>query len=275
MTRYVNCNLCGGNDTKLIQPAEKPFKVVQCKDCGLVYTNPQPDLNLVEDHYVENYYREWIHKQMARRIPMWKKRLQELKVYKKGGCLLDVGCGLGTFLKVAGEDGFEVWATEISDYASRYIKDELRIKVFKGRLEDIKLPFLRFDIITFWHSLEHVPDPLADLKLAHRLLKKDGLLIIACPNLNNFITRVLYLIAKRKKLKLFSNQAKELHLYHFSEKTITLMLEKAGFRVMKMDMDLAQIELNKKIVDWLTVIFHLITHKNFGEALKVYARKEK
>ena len=82
MPRYVSCNLCGGDDPKLIQPAEKPFEVVQCKNCGLVYTNPQPDLNSVEDHYVEDYYREWLHKQMGRRIPMWKRRLQELKSYK-------------------------------------------------------------------------------------------------------------------------------------------------------------------------------------------------
>jgi len=122
-----------------------------------------------------------------------------------------------------------------------------------------------------WHTLEHVPDPKTTLIEINRILKSDGVLVVATPNLNNFITRILYILAKRKKLLLFSNQAKELHLYHFSAKTINSMLNKTGFRVIKIDMDIAQIEFPKKIVDFLTIVIHSIVKKNFGEAMKIYA----
>jgi len=273
MPRYVNCNLCGLNRTEIIQEAEEPFKVVKCKSCGLVYTNPQPGRKLIEEHYQKEYYKEWIEKQMERRISMWKRRIKEIKEYKSNGNLLDVGCGIGTFLRLAKEEGFEIFGTEISDYACKYVKDNLKIDVFRGNLEEANFPPVSFDVVTIWHTLEHLPNPKAILKEINRIIKKDGLLVIAAPNLNNFIMKFLYLIVKGKKLVLFSDQAKEWHFYHFSSQTITSMLKKTGFRVVKIDMDLAQIEVTKKIVDYFTVIVHLITRKNFGESMKVYAVK--
>ena len=127
MPRYVACNLCGLNNTEIIQEAESPFKVVKCKSCGLVYTNPQPERKSIGEHYQEDYYKEWIEKQMDKRIPMWKRRLQGLKKYKEKGLLLDVGCGVGTFLKLAEEEGFEVQGTEISEFACKYVKNSLKI----------------------------------------------------------------------------------------------------------------------------------------------------
>lgn len=273
MPRYVVCNLCGRSDTELVQMAEDPFGVVKCRNCGLVYTNPQPDEPHIEDHYQENYYKEWIEKQMKQRVPMWKRRLKELIKHKKAGRLLDVGFGSGTFLKLAREEGFDVFGTEISEYACHYAKNILGIDVIKGELEAARLPSKSFDLVTLWHCLEHLPNPKATLKEIHRILKKDGLLVVAVPNLHNYITRVLYILAKGKKLKLFSMNAKELHLWHFSLCTLTQLLEKAGFKVIQVNLDLAQIELPKKILDLMTSVVYALTRKNFGEAMKVYAIK--
>ncbi len=273
MPRYVVCNLCGRSDTEIVQKAEDPFEVVKCHSCGLVYTNPQPDETLIETHYQEDYYKEWIENQIKQRIPMWKRRLKELLKYKKAGRLLDVGFGSGTFLKLAREQGFDVFGNEISDYACHYAKNVLGIDVIKGKLEEARLPPENFDLVTVWHCLEHLPDPKAALKEIHRILKQDGVLVVAVPNLHNYITRVLYVLAKRKKLKLFSIKAKELHLWHFSLHTLAQLLEEAGFKIIRVKLDLAQIEFPKKIVDFMTSIVHALTGKNYGEAMKVYALK--
>lgn len=273
MPRYVGCNICGLNNTEIFQEAEPPFKVVKCKNCGLVYTNPQPDRKLIDEHYQEKYYKEWIEKQMEKRIPMWKKRLKALNKYKKKGRLLDVGSGIGTFLKLARKEGFKVCGTEISEFASKYVKNNLKIDIFRGDLEEAHFPHESFDVVTMWHTLEHLPNPKATLEEIHRILKKGGLLVVAVPNLNNFTTQILYLLAKGKKLMLFSNQAKEWHLYHFSCQTLSYILKKTGFEIIKIDMDLAQIVFTKKIVDYLTILIHFLTRKNFGEALKIYAVK--
>jgi ubiquinone/menaquinone biosynthesis C-methylase UbiE len=273
MPKTVDCNFCGPNSTEIVQKAEDPFRVVKCKTCGLVFTHPQPDKGSIEEHYQEDYYKEWLEKQMKRRIPMWKKRLKELLKYKKNGRLLDVGFGSGTFLRLAKENGFEVNGTEISEYACRYVKDHYGIDVFRGDLEEARFPSDNFDVVTLWHALEHLPDPRSTLEEIHRILKKDGLLVVAVPNLNNFITRILYFLAKGKKLKLFSINAKELHLWHFSPHSLSRMLQETGYGVMKIKLDLAQIEFPKKIVDFLTLLVHSLIRKNLGEAFKIYASK--
>lgn len=273
MPKTVDCNFCGQNSTEIVQKAEDPFQVVKCKTCGLVFTLPQPDKGLIEEHYQEDYYKEWLEKQMKRRIPMWKKRLKELLKYKKSGRLLDVGFGSGTFLRLAKENGFEVNGTEISEYACRYVKNHYGIDTFRGDLEEARFPSTSFDVVTLWHALEHLPDPRSTLNEIHRILKKDGVLVVAVPNLNNFITRILYFLAKGKKLKLFSINAKELHLWHFSPHSLSRLLQETGYGVMNIKLDLAQIEFPKKIVDFLTLLVHSLIRKNFGEAFKIYASK--
>ncbi len=273
MPRHVKCNLCGEDDTRLVQKAEEPYRVVRCKNCGLVYTNPHPDREVIEEHYQEDYYREWIERQMKRRVPMWKRRLKDLQKHKSNGRLLDVGFGCGTFLKLAREGGFEVFGTEISEYACRYAQHVLELDVFRGELEEARLPSESFDLVTLWHCLEHLADPKAALKEIHRVLKKNGLLLVAVPNLDNYITRVLYVLARGKRLKLFSVNAKELHLWHFTTQSLAALLNAAGFKVVEVNLDLAQIEFSKKIVDFLTSGIHALTGKNYGEAMKAYALK--
>ena len=271
--KNISCNLCGYSDFKVIERAEPPFCVVKCTKCGLAFTTPQPSRTFTEEHYSQAYYDKWLKEQLPKRIPMWKKRLRGIKKYRKEGRLLDVGFGLGTFLKVAKDSGFEACGTEISEYACGHAKNDLGIKVFNGTLKEAGFSDSQFDIVTLWHVLEHTPDPKDTLKEACRIMKKNGLLVVAVPNLNNLITRILYRLGRGKKLKIFSIKDKELHIYTFSTRTLVAMLEQTGFRVLKVDLDLAQITFPKKIIDWLAFIVYLASGKNFGEAIKAYAVK--
>lgn len=270
MPRHIACNLCNKKDTVVCQKAEYPYNVVKCKNCGLVYVDPQPDVR--SDHYDEQYYKEWRDAQLTKRIAMWEKRVKELTQYKSGGKLLDVGCGIGTFLLVARDNGFEAYGTEISRYSSEYTK-QLGITVWYGELGEISLPEAYFDVITFWHCLEHVPNPFRNLQKALRSLKSNGLLVVAVPNLHDYIMQVLYLLVRRRRLRLFSINDREVHLFHFSEKTMNAMLIKAGFKIIKTEMDLSQVLPTKKMLDRLAVFFHLVLRKNYGMAIKVYATK--
>jgi len=225
---YIVCNLCGQNRTQIIQKAEPPYQVVKCLNCGLVYTNPQPHQENIETHYKEAYYKDWIDKQMGRRISMWRQRLKDLQNHKQTGHVLDVGCGIGTFLLQAKKFGYEVRGTEISDFGSRYAEENFDLDVYKGDLKEARFPSTHFDIITMWHSLEHVPDPKATLKEIHRILKEDGILVIAVPNLHNFITKILYLLAKGKRLKLFSQQAKSGIFFIFPSRLYLPYLKRPG-----------------------------------------------
>lgn len=274
-TNSAPCNLCGCDETQVIQKAEDPFCVVQCSACGLVYTQPTPSQPFLADHYDETYYADWMEKQAASRERMWEKRVREVGLYRKDGRLLDVGCGLTTFLKSAQATGYEVQGTEVSEYIASVGCDRTGIDVFQGELKEARFPSTHFDVVTMWHSLEHMSDPRANLTEANRILKEEGLLVVAVPNFHNYVLQFIYRLVKGKRLALFSAQAKELHLYHFSEATLTGMLEKAGFEIIAVKPDLSGVVWGRKLLDMLSAAIYSITGKNYSDGIKVFARKRR
>ncbi|NQT00075.1 MAG: class I SAM-dependent methyltransferase [Candidatus Omnitrophica bacterium] len=270
---YINCNLCAADDTELVRSAEHPFKVVRCKACGLIYVNPQPHIDAILGSYRADYYSEWIAKQTKSRQRLWKSRLAQLKKYKHSGSLLDVGCGDGIFLTLARDGGWEVCGTEISEYAWRYSKEKKGLNVFKGELKEANFGSRSFDCVTLWHTLEHTRDPLGTLTEISRILKDDGILIVEVPNVNNYLFRAVYRLVKRKPLSLFSLRDKEWHLFHFPEKNLKLLLEKANFQVVARTLKISQVLMPQRLLEMICSVIFWISRINIGSTFRLYARK--
>lgn len=267
----INCNLCGQRSFKVIEDDEAPFKVLQCKNCSLVFVYPFPDRTELEEHYDDSYYRDWLHTQKESRIRMWTNRLNKLKRFRSGGDLLDVGCGEGTFLQLAKESGWKTSGTEVSSYAARYAASVSGADIICGELPDDGYPEDSFDVVTMWHVLEHVRDPKRYLKEIHRILKRDGLLVIAVPNLNDLVMQIAYRIRKRRKLKLFSKDEKEVHLYHFSAQTIKAYLDITGFECLRLSPDFGIIEPSKRLINMISVIPYYLAKAKIFNAIEIYA----
>ncbi len=268
----MNCNLCGQNNYKIVQSAGA-YNVVKCKNCSLIYVNPQPEEAVLFNHYEKEYFAPWLKEQLAARKEMWKRRLKKIQAFKKTGKLLDVGCGAGLFLNEAKYNGWDVYGTEVSSFAAEHVKKAFDIEIFEGELKDTNFSENFFDVITFWHVLEHTIDPLGNLIVAKRALKPDGVLIVAIPNVRNYIYKILYMLIKLKREKLFSPSDREIHLYHFSANTLKRMIEKAGFVPIKFDIDKERIALGERIIDTCAWIIYKILRVNFGMALEIYAKK--
>lgn len=268
----IKCNLCGGVKLRIIEKTSTLYNVVKCRNCGLVFVYPLPPNDWLRKHYNKDYYSEWISIQTKQRIRLWKKRINELKTMASGQKLLDVGCGEGLFLFLAQKEGFNVTGTEISEYACLYAKEKFGLEIFNRNLVEANFKEKSFDIITMWHVLEHLTDPFETLKEIQRIIAPDGLLVIAVPNLHNYLNRLLYLLVKGRKLSLFSLTNKELHLYHFSEKTIRYILDKSGFIVVRICPDLGQVEFNKKILDYFSLPVYFLTGFNTSCGIKIFAR---
>ena len=103
-------------------------------------------------------------------------------VSTKSGNVLDVGCGTGDFLKFGKSIGFDVVGVEPNANARNLAKTK-SLNVVEN-LDEI--PETKFDVITLWHVLEHVPDYNEYLSKLKSLLKPNGVLIIAVPNFNSF-----------------------------------------------------------------------------------------
>jgi len=235
--KYVKCNLCREDDTKFMFQArdrnikeKKLFNLVKCKRCGLVYLNPRPD-----KEEIKKYYPPWYHYRVHTKVvnfektKIWEtpwrevmqKKVEPILRYKKEGSILDVGCGDGSLLKYMKELSWQTYGVELNQAASQHARDVLGLNVFSGRLEEADYPKDFFDIISLFHVLEHLPDPSGTLKKVRPLLRKNGFLLIEVPNFGSFEALVF-----RSK---WAAIAAPLHTYHFTPRTLSIMLKNCGF----------------------------------------------
>lgn len=234
-----DCLLCGRHHwTPVIEAQDHMagdnglwFAVVQCQECGLCFTNPRPDVNTIGQFYPPWYGPH----QPAERRPSggWLSRWpaawhlpgkpSRVLSWPGPGRLLDFGCGRGAFLERMQRQGWHVTGVDIAARALQSVPPELESSVLLGTLPHPELRPGTFDVITMWHSLEHVHDPLAVLREARRLLAARGKLVIAVPNIGSLPFR--WFAGAWLGLDL------PRHLTHFTPRTLHKMLQRAGFKV--------------------------------------------
>jgi len=270
------CSLCESED---IAPVDSDLNIFKCNHCGYIFDNPRPTFDEIKSFYSnEGKYgalirKMWLKEEKARDI-LWQRRLVKLKKLKENGALLDIGAGIGQFLQLAKND-FEVLGTEISKIAIAIAKAKYDLNLIEGRIEDIDFGHRRFDVITLFHVLEHVPDPSSLLKRCYDLLSKDGVLIIATPNeIDSFRRTIIRLLSVlpvsrfRKygkfglpKLEL-GKSLNEIHLSHFTLSTLRWLIKKSNFIVVEDTLDPYYVATGiKKIVDDLLYLIFLVIKK--------------
>lgn len=237
--RDVPCDLCGSHDHKFLFDAkdklhgcEGTFTYVQCSRCGLVYMNPQISPAEMEKFYPSDYspHRAGQKKQQHGKLTSKSKALKRPFVASvvsrlvKGGRLLDVGCGNGSFLnEMAISTGCQVYGVDASKLAVKAAKESYQIDIFTGTIAESPFSDNYFDVITAWSYLEHVNSPSEVLAKISSLLKSDGLCIISTPNFKSFNSRLF----KDKWYHLDCPR----HLYIYSPDTITKLLATADMAV--------------------------------------------
>jgi 2-polyprenyl-3-methyl-5-hydroxy-6-metoxy-1,4-benzoquinol methylase len=228
----VNCVLCGSQSHGDVF-ADNPSKIVKCRDCGLVFFNPQPS-----GEYLRNYYSsqtgylssiEENLKSFEADSTSWQQTANYIlhKIYQhmpeeKGQRILDVGSAYGFFLIFAKKRGLDVRGLELSTETSRYARHQ-GIEVWNTSLTDMDLEERSFDIVTMNNVLEHTLDPFAELKKAFSILKPSGILYVGVPNWDSMVSRV---DGFSWKMKSWPN-----HLFYFTAETLGRMLAESGFKI--------------------------------------------
>jgi SAM-dependent methyltransferase len=231
--REVACNLCGSRSHTEIYPDElgdevpplhhgfsqdtsRTYRIVRCNKCGLMFTNPMPALgehytNTVDDVYLES---------TPQRRKTSKYAVEVLARHQPSGRLLDIGCNTGVFLDAAAER-YEVEGIELSEWSADMASE--RHKVHRRPIGELHLE-QQFDVITMWAVIEHIEDPRAELKSVFDALTPGGIAAFYTGDIDSVVARVL-----RKKWWFFIG----MHLYYFSRRTLTCLLEEVGFEFLE------------------------------------------
>lgn len=196
-------------------------RIVKCRTCGLVYTNPRWTPSDLLAEYTQTEDVDYTEEDASRSINAYLS-LNTIRHFAKSGHLLDVGCSMGYFLNAA-RIHFKPYGVEPSAWAADFAQKNLQLDVFKGTLPEARLPPDHFDVVCLSDVIEHLPDPLATLREVHRITRPGGFLYLVTPDVGSLTA------------KLMGSHwwgLRPAHIYYFSEPTLTALLDKAGFDVM-------------------------------------------
>jgi SAM-dependent methyltransferase len=239
----MRCLLCESENSRIVW-RQDGFQIARCIDCGVLFAaNPpsQADLNALYDKGVlTGAPIEFIGRGNGT-PPEWKQYeqmsiLERLKhLGASGGTLLDVGAFSGMFMQNAKRFGFQVAGVEPIREAYHHLSDTLGLAVVHGDLYSAAFPAENFAAVSLLDVIEHIFDPVAELREVLRVLKPGGVVVLTTPNAAGLIQRIV-----GTKRKLFGQPWCPIddvpwHLWGFTPHSFRLCIEKAGFYVEAVD----------------------------------------
>lgn len=230
MNTKTNCPVCEKTVFKPFIDAvdytvsKAVFSIVTCQSCGFHFTNPVPTIDKIGDYYKSESYvshsstnKGLINKiyQRVRKYTL-KQKVNLVKRVSNGNDLMDIGAGTGHFLNAASNAGINALGLEPDQDARNFARRNFDVAIHD--ISDLyKQPKASRDVITMWHVLEHVYNLKADINEIVNILRPNGKLIIAVPNMNSFD-------AKHYK-EFWAAYDLPIHLYHFTPTDIEMLFE--------------------------------------------------
>lgn len=188
----MTCKLCGSAALQLFytQGDQRQFKFYRCQSCRLVVYDPRTGVN--QEKYILT--------RVDPRAPTRQNRGHRqtyafIKRYAtRPGRMLDLGCGDGTVLWLARQDGWDVKGVELFPEHTELVRQTLGLDVETSDITAYQGVDEAWDCVVLTHVLEHLPDPVRALTKIRRLLKPGGIGVLEFPNIDAFDARLRRLL---------------------------------------------------------------------------------
>lgn len=180
------CPVCGHVSSRALFVRDG-YTFRRCGVCRLRFAVPRPSPADVAAVYESGYFddRGWVGDPTSDSAYMTRCYAEVAASLRRrvpsGGRLLDVGCATGAFVAAAAAAGWQACGLEVSeDAAARARAAGLDVRC--GTLAAGAYAGEVFDVVTAWHVVEHLIDPVADLRRMRSLVAAGGLLLVETPN---------------------------------------------------------------------------------------------
>lgn len=226
-----SCRACGGQVLTPVScaPAVGRFSLTRCAVCGVGITTPPPSSADIVALYPPTHYGNGgpRYRPAAEHLSAWFRRHRATWISRlhPPGAVLEVGCGHGYMLAAMRGRGWKVQGVELHEASAAYGRNVLGLPIAVGDFTTLGFSPESFDVIVFWHSFEHLPDPMGALRETVRLLRPDGLLIVAVPNRASWQ-------ARWAGPHWFHWEIPR-HLYHYDVPCLSALIRRVGLEVAK------------------------------------------
>lgn len=236
----INCPCCGSIDIKKVLTcidytvSNEIFDIWECNECTVRFTQNIPNQEAIGSYYKSDAYishsdteKGLVNKiyKIARGYTLdWKMKLmkQNLSNTSKSRSLLDIGAGTGAFLHKAITEGWLVTGLEPDEGARKTSRDKYDIQP-EEPAKLFELPDQAYDAVTMWHVLEHVHQLHEYMDQIKRVLKMDGVALIALPNYTSGDAEAY--------AAYWAAYDVPRHLYHFSPAAMRKLVEQHGMKL--------------------------------------------
>lgn len=218
----LKCPVCSGEENDELFRSANGYPIVRCRSCQLAFTDdrnaPPPSTLYPSFDQTQSAALEGLRAAIALFL---RQRAGFVRELKPQGRVLDYGCGNGSFARFMAGRGYE--SVGLEPFSLGKTVESERLKLIQAPLSDVEEELGEFDVITLWHVLEHLRDPVEVLQRLGRHLKPDGVLVVSVPNLASwqgaaFRGGWFHLDPPR-------------HLLHFEPETLRGTLDRAGFHI--------------------------------------------
>jgi 2-polyprenyl-3-methyl-5-hydroxy-6-metoxy-1,4-benzoquinol methylase len=234
------CSLCGSTDIVLVYPANTSGDVspsefactsnavalhddiVQCRRCGMVTSKPTLDRQSIIEKYSQMIDESYLFEQEARK-ELFDWVLDRIESFlAPGQDLLEVGSNVGLFLKTASDRGWKARGVEPSRWAVQVGVQRFGVNLTQGTLDEVDVTAGKTDVAVMLDVLEHLSDPVADLRKLRDLMHEQGLLALSTIDLSSLHAKV-----RDGHWPWFIRP----HLHYFTPESLRATLERSGFRM--------------------------------------------
>lgn len=242
--KEVSCIGCGENKAHVVNISNQsisednkelinPLRVWKCcSKCGLIYASPAPDENTLNQYYdiISKEKFGGIYGNIDDRfeplVGMANKRLERIeRILGERGTLLDIGTGIGLFVGVALDKGWDATGLEFNKRDCEYAKNNFDIELIQKNFYDFSEEEV-YSVVSLFEVIEHLSNPLKDLKQISKLVKPNGVFVLATPIQDSLYGK------KAKEQNIFWNVIT--HLSYFKKIVMINYLEEAGFDIIEM-----------------------------------------
>jgi 2-polyprenyl-3-methyl-5-hydroxy-6-metoxy-1,4-benzoquinol methylase/ribosomal protein S27E len=234
--KQVSCPQCGSDRHRTIV-TEEDRAIVRCSDCELMFVTPQLTKEARFDfmnHDVHPASTQDQYDQFSAREKLRVERTVAMLGDRRGRWL-DVGCGAGVALSEVERAGFKPCGFEVRMPYDVILKAHPGWDIRCGEsLAKAGFPNHSFDVASILDTLNHMQDPLHELEIVRKLMKPDGMLVCMVPNTRYLLLKNTGLLAWLRWGE-WSHMHTTEYLNHFTVKTLHNMLEKAGFKIIRIE----------------------------------------